>query len=219
MDILNIAIKKGLIKEDQIEAIKNKIKNSGEPPEQVLLENGLTPENILELRGEYFSMPVRTVNPEDITDTILGYLSQESAEHYHFVPIGDKDGVLEVGVTNPDNIEAIDALNFISSKIGMPFKVFLILVYAGFPNTITTPANIPRNNMIRKIVLLEPVLDASEGGSIIVKTGVFSCTLILACSNNWDKLVYTFTARSYSAFRLSPSVRAADWTTFWFRSR
>jgi type IV pilus assembly protein PilB len=34
--------------------------------------------------------------------------------------------VLEVGITDPDNIEALDALNFISSKSGLPYKVFLI---------------------------------------------------------------------------------------------
>jgi type IV pilus assembly protein PilB len=84
------------------------------------------PEDILKLQGEYFNIPVRTVNLEDINDTVLGYIPQESAEHYHFVPIGDSDGVLEVGVISPDNINAIDALNFISSRIGMPFKIFLI---------------------------------------------------------------------------------------------
>jgi len=42
------------------------------------------------------------------------------------VPIGVKDGVLEVGATNPNDLEARDALNFISSRIGMPYKLFLI---------------------------------------------------------------------------------------------
>jgi type IV pilus assembly protein PilB len=36
------------------------------------------------------------------------------------------DGALEVGITDPDNIEALDALQFISGKIGMPYKIFLI---------------------------------------------------------------------------------------------
>jgi type IV pilus assembly protein PilB len=42
------------------------------------------------------------------------------------VPLGVADGVLEVGVTDPDNLEARDALTFISGKIGMPYKIFLI---------------------------------------------------------------------------------------------
>jgi hypothetical protein len=34
--------------------------------------------------------------------------------------------VLEIGLLDPDNIEARDALNFISAKIAMPYKVYLI---------------------------------------------------------------------------------------------
>ena len=32
------------------------------------------------------------------------------------------DGALEVGITDPDNVEALDALQFISSKIGIPYN-------------------------------------------------------------------------------------------------
>ena len=57
---------------------------------------------------------------------ILEYIPEESAIHYKFVPIAVRDGILEVGIVDPDNIEARDALNFISSKVKMPFKIFLI---------------------------------------------------------------------------------------------
>jgi len=56
----------------------------------------------------------------------LKYISEDSATHYHFAPIELKDEVLEVGVLDPENIQAMDALQFISTKIGIPFKVFLI---------------------------------------------------------------------------------------------
>jgi type IV pilus assembly protein PilB len=61
-----------------------------------------------------------------ITEKILKYIPEDSAAHYHFVPIAVTKGVLEVGMVNPDDIEARDALNFISSKTGLPFKIFLI---------------------------------------------------------------------------------------------
>ncbi|MBL7045228.1 MAG: type II/IV secretion system protein, partial [Parcubacteria group bacterium] len=57
---------------------------------------------------------------------VFKYIPEESALHYNFVPLGVTDNVLEVGVVDPDNIEALDALNFISSKINMPFKVYLV---------------------------------------------------------------------------------------------
>jgi type IV pilus assembly protein PilB len=42
------------------------------------------------------------------------------------IPLAVKDGILEVGMVDPENLEARDALNFISSKNNLPFKLFLI---------------------------------------------------------------------------------------------
>jgi type IV pilus assembly protein PilB len=126
MDILDLAIQKGLIKADEAESIKTEVTHSGDDLERILLKKGVSPEDILKLRGEHWNVPARKISLEDITDTILGYIPQESAEHYRLVPIGDSEGVLEVGITNPDDIGAFDALNFISTEINMPFKVFLI---------------------------------------------------------------------------------------------
>ena len=53
-------------------------------------------------------------------------MPEESASYYHFVPIGVRDGALEVGLTDPDSIEARDAVNFIASRLGIPYKLYLI---------------------------------------------------------------------------------------------
>lgn len=72
------------------------------------------------------NIPTKSLRDIEITSSILEYIPQESAEHYRVVPIGLKDGILEVGAINPNDLEARDALNFISSRIGMPYKLFLI---------------------------------------------------------------------------------------------
>ncbi len=57
---------------------------------------------------------------------VLKYIPKSSAAYYQFVPLQIKDGVLEVGMLDPNNIEARDALQFIASKINLPFKIFAI---------------------------------------------------------------------------------------------
>lgn len=57
---------------------------------------------------------------------VLKHIPEESAEHYKFVPIAVADGVLEVGMVDPEDIRGFDALNFIARTSGMPFKVFRI---------------------------------------------------------------------------------------------
>ncbi len=68
----------------------------------------------------------RFVDTDKIPFEILSYISEESALHYKFAPIGLVDGVLEIGIVDPGDIEARDALNFISSKVDLPYKLFLI---------------------------------------------------------------------------------------------
>ncbi|OGG54666.1 hypothetical protein A2764_01265, partial [Candidatus Kaiserbacteria bacterium RIFCSPHIGHO2_01_FULL_55_79] len=53
-------------------------------------------------------------------------IPEESAEHYRIAPLSLTDGILEVGLVDPDNIQAIDALNFISKTSGQPYKIFRI---------------------------------------------------------------------------------------------
>lgn len=73
-----------------------------------------------------YSLPARLLGDPPASEGVFGYIPMESAVHYGFVPLNEVDGVLEVGIIDPDNIEAIDALQFISGKIGIPYKIFLI---------------------------------------------------------------------------------------------
>ncbi|MDP3875155.1 MAG: GspE/PulE family protein [bacterium] len=77
-------------------------------------------------KGSVPNIPTKSLKDIEVAGSVLEYIPQQSAEHYRVAPIGVKDGVLEVGAVDPNDLEARDALNFISSRIGMPYKLFLI---------------------------------------------------------------------------------------------
>lgn len=126
MDILDILVEKNLIQKDDIGFIESESVEKKLPVEQILLSRGVPASAILEAKGEYLEIPTRSLEGVEVPMRVLEYIPEESARYYRFVPIAATDGVLEVGITDPDNIEAKDALNFIASKVNMPFKVFLI---------------------------------------------------------------------------------------------
>jgi len=126
MSILDVLVKQGVIEAKDISSIKKKAEVSGENIEEGLVSLGISEEDILAAKAEYYAMPVKKVDTSLITSKILDYIPEEAAVYYQFVPIGEASGVLEVGVINPDNIAARDALNFISSKVSLPFKAFII---------------------------------------------------------------------------------------------
>jgi type IV pilus assembly protein PilB len=127
MSFLEELVKKGLISESQIGEIKTRAKQDyGGDIDEALLQSDIPEDKMLEAKGEYLSLPVKKINPKETSFEALKYISEDSAAHYHFAPIQLKDGILEVGVIDPENIQAMDALQFISSKLGIPFKIFLI---------------------------------------------------------------------------------------------
>lgn len=126
MSILDVLVQKKVLNKNDITVIKKKMSVSGSSLESVLLDKGVNPEDILAAKGEYLGIPTANVDDKNITYDILKFVPEESAIYYKFIPIGLKNNVLEIGIVDPDNIEARDALNFIASKIGMPFKVYLI---------------------------------------------------------------------------------------------
>lgn len=72
------------------------------------------------------AVPVRTIGDSKIPYEILRYVPKESAEHYNLAPLGIVEGALEVGMVDPEDIEGIDALNFIARATGMPYKIYRI---------------------------------------------------------------------------------------------
>lgn len=126
MNLLALLVESGTIKSEEIAVITEEARTKSQSIEAVLVGRGIADDEILRVEGEHFSMPVRSLGSTPIGKEALAYIPEESAQHYQFTPIGLSDGALEVGIVDPDNIEALDALQFISTRVGIPYKLFII---------------------------------------------------------------------------------------------
>ncbi len=126
MSLLDILADKNIIKPQDIARIKEEATRAGGDFDAILLKRGVSGKDILESKAEYLGIPFKSLEGIEVPFDILKYVPEESAVYYKFAPVGLKGGVLEVGIVDPDNLEARDALNFISTKIDLPFKLFLI---------------------------------------------------------------------------------------------
>lgn len=127
MSFLEELVKKKFIESADINEIKNLANEKYQGDlDLALIDRGIDEKDILEAKGEYYAMPIRAVDTKELSMSILNYIPEESASHYRFAPLSMKDGVLEVGVSDPGNSESMNALQFISAKLGVPFKIYLI---------------------------------------------------------------------------------------------
>jgi len=126
MKILDFLLQKKIILQEDINSIKEELSSGEISFDEILIKHGVMPADLLSAKGEFYGVPLKDLSTVDIPFEILKYIPEESASHYKFIPIGLVDGFLEVGMVRPDDLEARDALNFISSKVDLPFKIFII---------------------------------------------------------------------------------------------
>ncbi len=127
MDLLELLSSRGIIDQAKLPELRAALAKGDASAEAVIQkEGGISLADILKAKGEFYGIPTREVGDKPVPFDILRFVPEESARHYRLSPLAVQDGVLEVGVTDPENLEARDALTFISAKIGMPYKIFLI---------------------------------------------------------------------------------------------
>ena len=128
MGYLDILLKKNIIDSVLIEAINKKksIDSEQKSLDTLLLEKGVSKKDILDAKENFFNLPKRDLSVEKFSNKVLKYIPEKSATHYSFVPLGVVDNFLEIGMVDPSDREARDAVQFISSKTGLPFKIFVI---------------------------------------------------------------------------------------------
>ena len=125
MNFLALLVEKGVISAKTRAEIEAELAKK-KPINEVFTNNGIVLADALALAGTTYGLPSRILGDPPANEDVFEYIPIESARHYGFVPLNEVNGVLEVGIIDPDNIEAIDALQFISGKIGIPYKIFLI---------------------------------------------------------------------------------------------
>ncbi len=127
MTILESLVSKGELTEADASAIQKEAQSSGKSLVSLLEKRGITSDSIMAAKSEQYGIPVRDL-PDDtpVEESAIAYIPEDSARFYRFAPIAVEDGALAVGIVDPDNMEAQDALQFISSKAGLPYKLYLI---------------------------------------------------------------------------------------------
>lgn len=102
---------------------------SGEADLETLLVNAGVDQNALRTKvAEYYEIPAYVPEKDvRIAPDVLEYIPVESAQHYGVIPLKTEEGVLLVGVNDPEDLRVKEALSFVSAKYGIPYKFTFLL--------------------------------------------------------------------------------------------
>ncbi len=115
-------IKQGLLSKESAKDLHNKAKLSNAPFFALLVSEGnISDEVLTKTIASVSNVPYVNLSSAQVSEEILSLLPQDLAERYMAVPLGEMQHRLVIAMLDADNLQAVD---FLSNKIGRPLKVF-----------------------------------------------------------------------------------------------
>ncbi|MDL2341495.1 MAG: GspE/PulE family protein [Patescibacteria group bacterium] len=115
-------VKQGVLTTDSLSELKQKATSTNRPFLSVLLSDGkVSDEQLTRATATANSVPYVNLSSAVVDKLTLRLLSQEIAERYMAVPLGEMNHRLVVAMLDADNIQAVD---FLSNKTGRALKVY-----------------------------------------------------------------------------------------------
>jgi len=146
MGFLEKLVEKQIINRYQLNDILEKTKDMNGDIDRVLELYKVPADAVRAAKSSFFGVPEISA-PEVIQSDLLSIVPIDAARNYRFVPILQENDILKIGMLDPGNLEARNALQFIASQTNIPFEAYVISLadfnrvvslYNGSENDLTT---------------------------------------------------------------------------------
>ena len=88
-------------------------------------EAAMTGEAVAQAKGKFLNLPYVAFTDQVIPDAVLNLMPRDTELLYRFMPFEQQGTYLKVAVVDPFNIQAIEAVEFFSKKLGCTVQLFV----------------------------------------------------------------------------------------------
>lgn len=115
-------VEQGYAKPEQLTKLKAEASHAGMPLFAYILKDGLVTDEVLtKIIAKVNKLPYVNLTNALVDPQVLSIIPQDVAERYMAVALGEMQNRLVVAMLDADNIQAVD---FLSTKVGRPLKVY-----------------------------------------------------------------------------------------------
>jgi len=128
-NFLEFLAKRKIVDPVALDSIRKQAAEENRNIEELLIEKELVEEQKLyQLKAEALKIPFRDLSGFKPRREILEIVPLEAAQHYRFIPIevDTKKRILEIGMLNPEDIDATEALKFIAHRHNLTPHLLII---------------------------------------------------------------------------------------------
>lgn len=83
-------------------------------------------EEVTKIKADFLNVPYVNLKEKVIEDTVFSAIPEKAIAFYKLLPFEFDGTLLKIGMVNPNDLEALDALKFISIRHGINTQIFLI---------------------------------------------------------------------------------------------
>lgn len=170
MGFLEKLVEKQIINRYQLNDILEKSKDMNGDIDRVLELYKVPSDAVRSAKASFFGVPEISA-PEVIQSDLLSIIPIDAARNYRFVPVLQENDILKIGMLDPGNLEARNALQFIASQTNVPFEAYVISLadfnrvislYNGSENITPTDSTINRGEDVSNLETDSGTREASD---------------------------------------------------------
>ena len=126
-DLINALVEKKLLTEAEGQKVLTQANTSRKSVEDVIYnQNLLAQEKVAEVKGTVLNIPYKKIDTETITEDVFNLIPRETARIYKLVPLSRTPETLIIGMVNPDDVNAQEALRFLAKQQKTNLGVYVI---------------------------------------------------------------------------------------------
>ncbi|HDY73470.1 MAG TPA: type II/IV secretion system protein [Candidatus Jorgensenbacteria bacterium] len=119
-------VKRGVVDTNVAAKILKSAAASGKSAEEILYEERAAPEEaVAQVKSKLLSVPYKVMDPEKVPDDVISLIPYDTSRTYRVVPFEKRDNMLVVGMLNPEDVQAQNALTFIAKQNQLGLGVYL----------------------------------------------------------------------------------------------
>ncbi|HZZ99211.1 MAG TPA: GspE/PulE family protein [Candidatus Paceibacterota bacterium] len=125
--LLQELVKANVIKQDDVPALEEAAKKGNKGIGRVLIEKGtFTDGDLALLKSKLYHLPVAKLEDIELDRNVFNEIGEDVVRFYQVVPLVKTGTTLKVGLINPEDLEATEALKFIAADKGLELEKFII---------------------------------------------------------------------------------------------
>lgn len=125
--LLQELINRKIISSDQATLIQDELKKSGGDLGRYLVSKNIIGDgDLANLKSEIYRLPVIKIAEAEVDRSAIKEISEDVIKFYQVSAFAKEGSTLKVGITDPEDVEALEALKFIAANKGLTLEKYII---------------------------------------------------------------------------------------------